>query len=259
MLVDSHCHLDCIDLSAHDGKLSEVFAKAHQNGVEKFLCVCIEVDKFQQVVAIAEQYPEVHISVGLHPNVTEEEVEVETLVQLSQHPKCVAIGETGLDYHYVSPASQWQLERFQRHIQAARLVKKPLIIHMRDAASDTLALMKSEKADEVGGVMHCFTEDWPVAKKAIDLGFYISLSGIVTFKNAKSLQDVAQRIPLDKLLIETDSPYLAPVPFRGKPNQPAYVLHVAEKIAELRGTTFEEVAQATTDNYNRLFFSDLSL
>jgi TatD DNase family protein len=208
------------------------------------------------VLAVAESEPHLFASVGTHPDYEEtDEPTVERLVGLAAHPKVVAIGETGLDYYRLTGDLEWQRERFRVHIRAARAAGKPLVIHTRSAAEDTLRLMREEGAAQARGVMHCFTETWDVAAAAIDLGFYISLSGIVTFKNAKDLQDVARRLPLDRMLIETDAPYLAPVPFRGKTNEPAFVAHVAEKIAELRGTTAEAIGAATTENFFRLFDS----
>jgi TatD DNase family protein len=251
MLIDSHCHLNMLD--KYPDHLDDVFAAAKKNGVTHMLCVCVTLDKLPQILAIAEKYPQVSASVGVHP--TEEletEPSIEALLNLAQHPKIVAIGETGLDYYRSADQDmQWQRNRFANHISVAKQSKKPLIIHTRAAQKDTIAMMKSEQAHS--GVMHCFTEDWDMAQQALDLGFYISISGIVTFKNALQVIDVAKKVPLDRLLVETDAPYLAPVPFRGKPNQPAYVYHTAEAIAQLRGISFDEIAQATTQNYINLF------
>lgn len=252
MIVDSHCHLDCLDLDKYDGVLQSALDAAAANGVEHFLCVCIDLDNFPKVLSIAEQYPNIHASVGLHPNHKDDpSPSVEQLLELSQHPKIVAIGETGLDYYYHKEDNEWQRTRFRYHIQAAKQCDKPLIIHTRDAREDTIAIMKEEGAE--AGVMHCFTETWDMAKAALDLNFYISFSGIVTFKNAQALKEVAKKVPLDRILIETDSPYLAPVPFRGKPNEPAYVKHVADYLAELRGESFDKIAEVTTANFYRLF------
>lgn len=253
MLVDSHCHLDRLDLSAFNGSLASAIDAARHQGVQHMLCVCINIENFPAVIKIAEANEHITASVGVHP--TEEECHepsVDELVELASHPKVVAIGETGLDY-YRSDDPEWQQERFRRHIQAAKIVNKPLIIHTREAREDTIAILQQEQAEQVGGVMHCFTETWQMAQQAMELGFYISFSGIVTFKNAKELQEVAQLVPLDKMLIETDSPYLAPVPYRGKTNQPAYVTYVCKKIAELRGISEEQVAQTTTQNFFELF------
>lgn len=254
MLTDSHCHLDCLNLDNYDGDLDAAIQAARANDVGQFLCVCIDLENFPNVLAIAEQYPFIHASVGLHPNTTDgHDPSVEELVALAAHPKIKAIGETGLDFFRSDGRHDWQLERFRRHIQAAKQCQLPLIIHTRDAEEDTLAMMRSEDAESVGGVMHCFTGTQTFAEASIEMGFYISFSGIVTFKNAKELQAVASSIPLDKMLIETDSPYLAPVPHRGKSNEPAFVKYVAEFIANLRGVELEDLAAITTENYKRCF------
>src|SRR6185436_17445451 len=251
MFVDSHCHLDFPELAAD---IDAILGKMRENGVTHALCVSVTLEDFPQVRALAERYPQLYASVGVHPDYPDvPEVAVEHLTQRAAHPKVVAIGETGLDYHRIQGDCEWQRERFRRHIRAARACGKPLIVHTREAAADTLAIMREEGADRAGGVMHCFTETWEVARAAMDLGFHISFSGIVTFKNARALKDVAQRVPLERMLVETDSPYLAPVPFRGKTNQPALVKHVAEEIARLRGGSVEEVARATSGNFFRLF------
>lgn len=253
MLVDSHCHLDQLDLTQHNNNLDNVLKAAEAQDVKHFLCVCIDMQNVDDVIHIAEKYPHVDASVGVHPNEITENPSLQTLVNLAQHPKVVAIGETGLDYFRIKDNHDFQQERFVTHIEAAKTVDKPLIIHTRDAKEDTIRLMREANANEIGGVMHCFTEDWAMAKQALDLGFYISISGIVTFKNADQIREVASKVPLDRLLIETDSPYLAPVPMRGKPNEPAYVRYVAEFLAELRGLSFDELATATTDNFFKLF------
>lgn len=249
MFIDSHCHLDLLDLSEYSNNLSLAIQKAQQMGVSHFLCVSVELKDFPRVLAIAEQYESVFASVGVHPNSEEDSPSVEQLVALALHDKVVAIGETGLDYYRSEGDLSWQRERFIAHIEAAKQVKKPLIIHTRAAAEDTLQLLRQYHAEEAGGVMHCFTESWEIAEQALDLGFFISIAGIVTFKNAQALQEVAQKVPLERLLIETDSPYLAPVPYRGKPNEPAYLPFVAQKIAELRGISVEQVAEQTTKNF----------
>lgn len=251
MFVDSHCHLNFPDLAVD---LEQHLTAMAKNQVSHALCVAVNLEDFPQVLALAEGYPQLFASVGVHPAYDDvpEPSEAE-LVQLAQHPKVVAIGETGLDYFHLPESPEWQRERFRVHIRAARAAGLPLIIHTRSATADTLAILREEKADEVGGVMHCFTESWEDAQAALDLGFYISFSGIVTFKSAVEIKAVAQKVPLDRLLIETDSPYLAPVPYRGKQNQPAWVRHVAEHIADLRGLPLDTVAQATTDNFFRLF------
>jgi len=254
MLVDSHCHLDRLALDKYDGDLEGALAAAAANQIEYFLCVCIDLENFSAVRGIAEKYENISASVGVHPTETEgEEATIQTLLDFAAHPKVVAIGETGLDYFHVKSDSEWQRDRFRTHIRAARQAQKPLIIHTRDAREDTLRILREENAAEVGGVMHCFTEDVDMAEQCIAMNFLISMSGIVTFKNAKQIHEVAQRVPLDKLLVETDSPYLAPVPYRGKSNEPAYVLHVAERIAELREISLQEVAKQTTENFYRLF------
>lgn len=253
-LVDSHCHLDRLDLTAHDGKLDNALIAAQHQGVGHMLCVCINLEDFPQVLKIAQAYPNVSASLGLHPNdAVAEEPSAEDLFLLAQDPKVIAIGETGLDYYRSEGDVEWQRERFRQHIRAAKKAELPLIIHSRQAREDTLQIMREEGAETVSGVMHCFTEDWTMAEAALDMGFYISISGIVTFRNAAEVQEVAKRVPLDRLLIETDSPYLAPNPYRGKSNEPAYVRNVAEFIAELRGVELEEFAKKTTENFFRLF------
>jgi TatD DNase family protein len=251
MLVDSHCHLNFPELSENIQSVRDLM-QAEEVG--HALCVSVTLDKFPEVLALAKKYNNFFASVGVHPDYEDiEEPTVDVLVSLANHPKVVAIGETGLDYFRLSGDLEWQRTRFRTHIRAAILAKKPLIIHTRSASDDTLRIMREEGAAEIGGVMHCFTESLEVALKAISMGFYISFSGIVTFKNATQLKEVAQNIPLEKILVETDSPYLAPVPFRGKTNQPAYVKYVAQEIANLRGITLDEVMQATTGNFFNLF------
>jgi TatD DNase family protein len=251
MFIDSHCHINFPELAAN---LDEVLENMRRNEVSDALCVGVSLEKFPQVLALAEKYPHVYASVGVHPDhELDAEPTVEQLAQLAAHPRVVAIGETGLDYFRLKGDLEWQRERFRTHIRAARSCGKPLIIHTREAAADTLRIMREEGAEQVGGVMHCFTESMETAQAAMALGFYISFSGIVTFKSAAALKEVAREIPLERMLIETDSPYLAPVPFRGKVNQPAYVRHVAEEIARLRGVTPDEIGRATTANFRRLF------
>lgn len=251
MLVDSHCHLDFPELA---GNLPAVLATMRDNDVGAALCVSVTLEDFPKVRALAEQHEMLYASVGVHPDYPDlREPTVDELVMLSQHPKVVAIGETGLDYYRLTGDLEWQRERFRNHIRAALTANKPLIIHTRSAPEDTLRLMREEGAAGAGGVMHCFTESWAVAEAALDLGFYISFSGIVTFKNAVTLKDVARRVPLDRLLVETDSPYLAPVPFRGKTNQPGWVKHVAEEVARLQGCSLAELATKTTENFFKLF------
>lgn len=256
MLVDSHCHLDRLDLEPFDGSLSKVIAAAAEQGVGEMLCVCINMDNVNTVLDIAREFDNVYASVGVHPNdKDDEEASVEQLCELASAPEVVAIGETGLDYFRSEGDLEWQRERFRTHIAAAREINKPLIIHTREVKDDTLRIMREEGADAVGGVMHCFVDDWETARQALDLGFYISFSGIITFNNAKQVREVAARVPADRLLVETDAPYLAPVPHRGKPNYPAYVRNVAERLAEVRETTLETITELTTANFQRLFKS----
>jgi TatD DNase family protein len=254
MLVDSHCHLDRVALDHYDGSFAQFVTKTLESGVGHMLCVSIDLESWPAMRELVEPYPQISISVGVHPNDKERrEPSVEELIELSTTPKVVAIGETGLDYFHGEGDLEWQRERFRRHIRAAVAAKKPLIIHTRQARADTIDIMREERAAEAGGVMHCFTEDWPMARQALEMGFYISFSGIITFKNAVELREVVKQVPLDQLLIETDSPYLAPVPFRGKPNQPIYVEKVADCVAELKGVTPEELARRTAENYFRCF------
>ncbi len=251
MLVDSHCHLDFPDLAS---EIDGVLARMRDNGVVHAVCIGVTLENWPRVRALAEGHAQLSMTVGVHPdeNGAREPSQAE-LVALAHTPKVVAIGETGLDYYRTTGDVEWQRQRFRTHIRAARECGKPLVIHTRSASADTLQIMRSERADEVGGVMHCFTETMEVAEAALDLGFHISFSGIVTFKNATDLKAVAKRVPLDRILVETDSPYLAPVPHRGKRNEPAYVRHVAQYLAELRDMSFPALAAATTENFQRLF------
>ena len=251
MFVDSHCHLDFPDLASRE---DEILATMAANDVGTALCISVKLEDFPRVRSLAERHAHLWATVGVHPdNDGVEEPDVARLVALADHPKVVAIGETGLDYYWQKDAPEWQRARFRTHIRAARATGKPLVIHTRSAADDTLRLMREEQAGEAGGVMHCFTESWEVAEAALEQGFYISFSGIVTFRNAKDLKEVAKRVPLDRLLIETDSPYLAPMPHRGRTNEPGWVVHVAEEIARLRDQPLASIEQATTDNFFRLF------
>lgn len=251
MFIDSHCHLDFPDLAKD---LDVLLLNMQQNQVTHALCVSVNLPDFPRVRALAEAHENLFASVGVHPDYEDQiEPQADQLAELVSHPKVIAIGETGLDYFRLQGDLEWQRERFRQHIRAARKADKPLIIHTRSAAADTLRIMQEEGADQAGGVMHCFTESWEVAQQAIAMNFYISFSGIVTFKNAVALKEVARNIQLDRMLIETDSPYLAPVPFRGKQNQPAFVRHVAEEIARLRAAKLEDIAAATTDNFFNLF------
>jgi len=251
MFVDSHCHLDFPDLVA---RLPELLANMKVQAVSHALCVSVDMAAFPALLALVEAHDNLYASVGVHPDYEDTtEPSVAELVELARHPKIVAIGETGLDYFRLTGDLEWQRERFRVQIRAARAAGKPLIIHTRSAAADTLRIMREEDAGAAGGVMHCFTETWEVAEQAMEMGFYISLSGIVTFKNARDLHELARRMPLDRLLIETDSPFLAPAPHRGKTNEPAWVAHVGARIAELKGIPVEQLAQATTENFFKLF------
>ena len=251
MLVDSHCHIDFPDLAAN---LPQVLGLMHDNEVGCAVCIGVTLEDFPRILALAESDRRIFASVGVHPETTDvREPSIADLIALAQHPKVIAIGETGLDYYWHKDAPEWQRDRFRVHIRAAIEAGKPLVVHNRDATADTLRVMAEEQAGRVGGILHCFTETWEVAEAALDLGFHISLSGIVTFKNALVVKEVARRVPLDRLLVETDAPYLAPVPYRGKLNQPGYVRYVAEEIAKLRGIAYDELASATTENFFRLF------
>lgn len=251
MLVDSHCHLDFPDLA---NRLPEVLQQMDQNGVGAAVCIGVNLEDFPNVLVLAESDRRLYATVGVHPEYTDvEDPDLARLVALAQHPKVIGIGETGLDYYWHKDKPEWQRQRFRTHIRAAIACDKPLIVHTRDSAADTLEILREEGASTVGGVMHCFTENWEIARQALDLGFYLSFSGIVTFKNALIVKDVAKQCPLDRLLVETDSPYLAPVPYRGKKNEPAYVRHVAEEIASLRGVSLEAIGKASTDNFFTLF------
>lgn len=252
MFIDSHCHLDRLDFAALGTDLEGALATARARGVDHFLCIGVDIESLPAVLAVAEAHGDVSASVGVHPlHLDALEPEIERLVELAAHPRVVAIGETGLDYHYEQEKPEEQQRRFRKHIEAARRCGKPLIVHTRAARADTLRLLREEGA--TSGVLHCFTEDWETAKAALDLGFYISFSGIVTFGNATELREVARRVPFDRLLIETDSPWLAPVPYRGKTNQPAYVVEVARAVASLRGISPEALGERTSENFRHLF------
>lgn len=251
MYIDSHCHLNFPDFA---NRLPEIYQHMADNQVSHALCISVDLETFPEVLAIAESRDNLYASVGVHPDYEDcTEPSVDELVRLASHPKVIAIGETGMDYYRTPGPLKWQQERFRVHIRAARETNKPLIIHTRSASEDTLRIMAEEKTGEAGGVMHCFTESLDVAKAAMDMGFYISFSGIVTFKNAKEIKAVAQAVPLDRMLIETDSPYLAPVPYRGKTNEPGFVKHVAEEIARLKEISVEEVGEITSRNFLNLF------
>ncbi|MGZ5051878.1 MAG: TatD family hydrolase [Methylobacter sp.] len=254
MLIDSHCHLDRIDLEPYQNDFACFVRAATHSQIEHMLCIAIDMESYPAMLDLIAPYPQISVTVGVHPNSRDgHDPSVDELIKLGRHDKVIGVGETGLDYFRSEGDLDWQHQRFKNHISAAKALQKPLIIHTREAKEDTLRILKQENADEVGGIIHCFTEDWEFAKQALDLNFYISFSGIVTFNSAKEIQEVAKKVPADRFLIETDSPYLAPVPFRGKPNYPIYVRHVAEKLAELRGTTLHQIAEASTENFYRLF------
>ena len=253
-IVDSHCHIDRVDLEAFGGSVESMLSHAKELSVNQFLCVCIDLEHFDQVHNLALQHSNIYASVGVHPTeIISKEPSVEKLLELSSSDRVIAIGETGLDYFRVKKdEADWQRDRFRRHIRASNKSEKPLIIHMRESKEDIIDILQKENAQS--GVMHCFAEDWETAKAALDLGFYISFSGILTFNNANDLREIAKKVPADRLLVETDSPYLTPAPYRGKPNSPAYTYYVAEKLAEVRNTSIDEIAEVTTTNFKNLFF-----
>ena len=254
MLIDSHCHLDRIDLAPYQHDFANFMAAAGDCHIEHLMTIAIDLEAYPAMLALVADYPQISVTVGVHPNEQEgQEPTVEDLITLGQLDKVIGIGETGLDYFRSEGDLSWQQQRFRNHITAAKALKKPLIVHTRDAKYDTLRILQEENAGEASGIIHCFTEDWEFAKGALDLGFYISFSGIVTFNSAKEIKEVAKKIPADRFLIETDSPYLAPVPYRGKPNYPTYVRYVAEHISELRGISFSQVAELSTNNFRTLF------
>ena len=254
MYFDSHCHLDRIDLDGFNNDFDTLLQTISDGGVTRLICIGVDLDSFDSMQQLIQPYDQVFCSAGVHPDYVEAiEPSVDKLCELAAGSKVVAIGETGLDYFHQSGDLDWQRQRFITHIEAARSCRLPLIVHTRNARQDTLDLLRQHKADEVGGVLHCFTEDWEMARAAIDLGFYISISGIVTFSQAQNVRDMAQQIPLERLLIETDSPWLSPAPYRGKVNHPGRVGLVAEKLAEIRGETLQTLASATYQNANRLF------
>lgn len=254
MLVDSHCHLDRLKLEALGCTLDEVVQSARDEGIQHMLCVCISEDNREEVRAIANRFDGIYASAGVHPSDVREPVfSVETLQAWCDDPLVVALGETGLDYHYTAESAEAQKESFKNHLVAGKNLRLPTIVHTRDAREDTLSAIRDHGCHETAGVLHCFTESWEMAKAALDLNYRISLSGIVTFRNAQELRDVAKKVPADRLLVETDSPYLAPVPYRGKTNQPKYVKEVAQFVAELRGVSYEALAEQTTENFFSLF------
>lgn len=258
MIVDSHCHLNILP-EDQVGSIDDVIARSKELGVERILCVAINPSQWPEILKLSEEYPEVYAAIGVHPCEDKSVVVTDdALIKAASHPKVIAIGEVGLDYFHFAdePDMTWQHDRFKQHIRIAKQLNKPLIIHTRESTDDCLTILEKEQAQTVKGIMHCFVEDMKIANRAMEIGFYISFSGIVTFKNAKQLKDVAKQIPMDRILVETDSPYLAPVPFRGKTNQPGYTRYVAQEIADLKEVSLDEVAKATTDNFNRLFHLD---
>ncbi|MCW8864490.1 MAG: YchF/TatD family DNA exonuclease [Colwellia sp.] len=253
MFIDSHCHLDRLNLSLYNNQLANVVQAAKAEKVDKILCVSVTLKDFPSMLEKTKDFDNVLVSCGMHPLNQDDAVDYQQLYSLADQERVIAIGETGLDYHYAPETKALQLDSFKKHIRVAKALNKPLIIHTRAAQQDTLDMLETEGAQEVGGILHCFTESWDMANKALALGFYISFSGIVTFKNASVLREVAKLVPDDRLLIETDAPYLAPVPYRGQENQPAYVVEVAKHLASIRGQSVETIAKLTTDNFNRLF------
>lgn len=253
-IIDSHCHLDSLDYETRHKNVDEVLANAKQRGVQHFISVCTTVGRFEAMKQLTAHRTDVSLSCGVHPlNVEDEPFDYAKLLAFAQDPSVVAVGETGLDFHYTPETKTLQQSLFEQQIDIAKIVQKPLIIHTRSAREETMHLLETGNAEQCGGVLHCFTEDWAMAKRALDLGFYLSISGIITFRNAEELREVARKVPLDRLLVETDSPYLAPIPYRGKPNQPAYVREVCDYLATLKGISTEEMAQITTQNVQRLF------
>jgi len=256
LYIDSHCHLDRLDLTDFDNNLDNVILSAQNAQVDQLLCVSVTLEDFPAMVEKTLHYPNVLLSCGTHPLNQSDNISQDELAALAVHERVIAVGETGLDYFYAPETKALQLDSFIKHIRVAKQINKPLIIHTRDAQEDTLNILREEQADTVGGILHCFTESWAMAEQAIAMGFYISFSGIVTFKNASELREVAKKIPDDRILIETDSPYLAPVPYRGKQNQPAYVVEVAKHLASIRGQSVEHIAKISTENFKRLFKLD---
>lgn len=254
MLIDSHCHLDRINLDRYDGQLANAIAAANERGIHKMLCIGVSLDNIQTVIDIARAHECVYASVGVHPcDVKDGTASADQLMQWAANKKVVALGETGLDYHYETESKALQHESFAMHLEVGKKIGLPVVVHTREAKEDTLSLIKQFGSLEHSGVLHCFTEDWEMAKSALDLNYYISISGIVTFKNAEQIREVVRKMPIDRLLIETDSPYLAPIPYRGKPNEPKYVYEVAQFVADLKGLSIEELGERTSENFHRLF------
>jgi TatD DNase family protein len=254
MLIDSHCHLDRIDLAPYQNDFAKFMDAVRDNRIEHLLTIAIDLESYPGMLALVSGYQQISVTVGVHPNEQGgRDPTVDELIALGQLDKVIGIGETGLDYFRSEGDLEWQRQRFRNHISAAKILKKPLIIHTREAKEDTLRILQEENASAIGGIIHCFTEDWEFAQGALDLGFYISFSGIVTFNSAKEIKEVAKKVPADRFLVETDSPYLAPVPHRGKPNYPTYVKYVAGHLAELRGTSIHHIAEQSTANFRTLF------
>ncbi len=257
MFIDSHCHLDRIDLKDFDNNFNLLLSRIAEGQVERMLCVSINLDDYPAMQQLVANQPQIDLSVGVHPCDTQDATtQLQQLLELGADRKVVAIGETGLDYYYAKDSKQQQMASFRLHLQAANQLNKPVIVHTRDAQQDTLDILREGKVEDCGGVLHCFTESWDMARQALDMGMYISFSGIVTFKNAAALRDVARQVPDDRFLIETDSPYLAPVPHRGKQNHPGWVGHVAECLAEVRGSSVQQIAELSKVNYLRLIKSN---
>lgn len=255
MLVDSHCHLDHLDLADYQSNLSDLLQAARKRGVGHFLSVGVNLESSKNLIALANEYDDVSVSVGVHPlQETRPPIpEISELIELGSHKSVVAIGETGLDNYYDRESSEWQQESFIRHLKAASELKKPVIIHTREAKDETLSIMRTHANTHSAGVLHCFTETLEMAHAALDLNFYVSFSGIITFRNASVLREVVKQVPLERMLVETDAPWLAPVPHRGKQNEPQYVVEVAKAVAEIKGISFEEVSEVTTENFEKLF------
>lgn len=254
MFIDSHCHLDRLDLSPYDNDFSQMLAAAADRGVKEMLCVSISMSQFGGMYELIKPYDSIYASVGVHPlSAEEEQVSVADLIEAAQQQRIIAIGETGLDYYYQTDAKELQHESFKNHLIAASELHLPVIVHTRDAREDTLSCIRKYGNPESAGVLHCFTESWEMAKAALDLNYFISFSGIVSFRNASELRDVLKQVPLERILIETDAPYLAPVPHRGKKNEPKYVVDVAQCIADIKGVSLEKIAEISTENFYRLF------